>query len=69
MKCHGHIYRYLRSEKTDIAREEGTVIERSEVDVFFCEQCLSYRRLTVKILKTRHGQTGWDTIWARNSAA
>lgn len=59
---HEHRYQHLRQETRPTNQWDGRVMERLVEDVFFCEECLDYRRVAVCREVPKRGEFGWDEV-------
>jgi hypothetical protein len=62
MGKHEHHYIFLRQEIRPTVRWGDRVHERIVEDVFFCEGCLDYRRITVRREVPNPTTFGWMEV-------
>ena len=56
---HAHHYTFLRQDVTPTRQWDWRVLERRVDDVFFCDGCLSYKHVKVRIEVPDPRSFGW----------
>lgn len=60
--CSGHLYKFLRTETEDRAIEGGSITERTFYDLYYCQKCLNYHRVTMRV-EISCGEKQWRERW------
>lgn len=65
LDAHTHRFTYLRQEIRTTKQADGwrgAVLERAIEDIFFCEVCLEYRRVLVRLQEPDPHGYGWREV-------
>ncbi len=58
----GHKFTFLRQDATRTKGWGDRVTERKIEDVYFCERCLDYKRVLVRVEEPDRGSFGWREV-------
>lgn len=65
VSLHTHRFTYLRQEIRTTKKSSSwrdSVLERAIEDIFFCEVCLEYRRVLVRLQEPEPHGYGWREV-------
>lgn len=60
---HEHHFVYLRQETPRLEGWGDRVTKRAVEDVFFCDDCLEYRRVRLRLEEPDPQSFGWRETW------